>query len=143
MTSVADNLKRVPLFAELNGRQLKKLGAKFRERTFQPGTLVVQEGKMSGVGFFVITEGEAVVSVGAKDVATLSAGDHFGEVALVSEAERTATVTASTQLRCLEIPLWDFREFALQNPDVTWKLLQHVVEISQPKSPDESPSQPQ
>jgi CRP-like cAMP-binding protein len=125
----ADNLKRVPLFAELNGRQLEKLGAQFRERTFQPGTSVVQEGTMSGVGFFVITEGEAEVSVRGKNVGTLSAGDHFGEVALVSEAERMATVTALTQLRCLEIPFWDFREFALQNPDVTWKLLQHVVEV--------------
>lgn len=143
MTSVADNLKRVPLFAELKDRQLKKLGAKFRERTFEPATSVVQEGKMSGVGFFVITEGEAVVSVSGKDVATLSAGDYFGELALVIEAERTATVTASTQLRCLEIPVWDFREFALQNPDVTWKLLQHVIEISQPKSPDESSTRPQ
>jgi CRP-like cAMP-binding protein len=131
------------LFAELKERQLKKLGAKFRERIFEPGTSVVQEGKMSGVGFFVITEGEAVVSVSRKDVATLSAGDYFGEVALVIEAERTATVTATTQLQCLEIPVWDFRDFALQNPDVTWKLLQHVIEISQPKSPDESSSQPQ
>jgi CRP-like cAMP-binding protein len=143
MTSAADNLKRVPLFAELKGRQLKKLGDKFRERTFEPGAPVVQEGKMSGVGFFVITEGEAVVSVSGKDVATLSAGDHFGEVALVIEAERTATVTASTELRCLEIPVWDFREFALANPDVTWKLLQHVIQISQPKRPDESSSPPQ
>ena len=129
MTSAVDNLKRVPLFAELNGRQLKKLAGQFRERSFQPGTSVVQEGTMSGVGFFVIAEGEAVVSVSGNDVSTLSAGDHFGELALVSEAERRATVTARTQLRCLEIPFWDFREFALQNPDVTWKLLQHVVEV--------------
>ena len=55
MPDVAENLKRVPLFAELNGRQLKKLGAKFRERSFQPGTSVVKEGEMSGIGFFVIT----------------------------------------------------------------------------------------
>ena len=129
MASVADSLQRVPLFAELDGRQLKKLAALFRERSFQPGTSVVQEGTMSGVGFFVIEEGEAVVSVGGEDVTTLSAGDHFGEVALVSEAERTATVTARTELRCLEVPFWDFREFALHNPDVTWKLLQHVVEV--------------
>jgi CRP-like cAMP-binding protein len=129
VTSAVDNLKQVPLFAELNGRQLKKLAAQFRERSFEPGTSVVQEGTMSGVGFFVIADGEAVVSVRGKDVSTLSAGDHFGEIALVSEAERTATVTARTQLRCLEIPFWDFREFALQNPDVTWNLLQHVVEV--------------
>jgi len=125
----ADNLKRVPLFADLNGRQLNKLGGKFRERSFEPGTSVVREGKMSGIGFFVITDGDAEVQIRGESVATLSAGDHFGEVALVNEAERTATVMALTQLRCLEIPFWDFREFALKNPDVTWKLLQHVVEV--------------
>ena len=129
MTDVADSLKRVPLFAELNGRQLKKLGAKFRERSFQPGTSVVKEGEMSGIGFFVITDGEAEVRIGGERIGNLSPGDHFGEVALVSEVERTATVTAITQLRCLEIPLWDFREFALENPEVTWKLLQHVVGV--------------
>ena len=129
MPNVADNLKRVPLFADLNGRQLNKLGGKFRERSFEPGTSVVREGKMSGIGFFVITDGDAEVQIRGESVAILSAGDHFGEVALVNEAERTATVMALTQLRCLEIPFWDFREFALKNPDVTWKLLQHVVEV--------------
>jgi CRP-like cAMP-binding protein len=88
---------------------------------------VVQENRMSGVGFFVITDGEAVVSVRGKTVARIGPGDHFGELALISEAERTATVTAETPLHCLEIPFWDFREFAMANPDVTWKLLQHVV----------------
>ena len=86
---------------------------------------------MSGVGFFVVGSGEASVSVGGKDVATLGAGDHFGEIALVSEAARTATVTATTELRLLEIPFWDFRDFAHANPDVTWKLLQHVVALTQ------------
>jgi CRP-like cAMP-binding protein len=129
VSDVAENLKRVPLFSELNGRQLKKLGDLFRERSFQAGTSVVQEGTMSGVGFFVVTGGEAVVLVGGKELGTLTTGDHFGELALVSEGERTATVTARTQLQCLEIAFWDFRDFALQNPDVTWKLLQHVVEV--------------
>jgi len=127
--SATENLKRVPLFVDLDGRQLKKLAGKFRERTFQPGTSIVQEGMMSGVGFFVITEGEAGVHVNGTPATTLSAGDHFGEIALVNEVERTATVMARTGLRCLEIPFWDFRDFALKNPDVTWKLLQHVVEV--------------
>ena len=65
------------------------------------------------------------------EVATLGPGDHFGELALVSESERTATVTAKTELRLLEIAFWDFRDFAHANPDVTWKLLQHVVELLQ------------
>jgi CRP-like cAMP-binding protein len=126
-----DDLKRVPLFADLDGRQLKKLAGRFRERTVGPGTKVTTEGEMSGVGFFVVGSGEASVDVGGKDVGTLSPGDHFGELALVSEAARTATVTATSELRLLEIPFWDFRDFAHANPDVTWKLLQHVVAMSQ------------
>jgi CRP-like cAMP-binding protein len=125
----ADELKQVPLFNSLNQRQLRKLAALFRERELKPGTQVVQEAKMSGVGFFVITDGTAAVSVGGKKVGTIGPGDHFGELALISERERTATVTAETALRCLEIPFWDFRDFAMANPDVMWKLLQHVVEV--------------
>jgi CRP-like cAMP-binding protein len=125
------DLKQVPLFADLDSRQLKKLAARFRERTVGPGTKVTTEGEMSGVGFFVVGSGEAAVNVGGKDVATLGPGAHFGELALVSEAARTATVTATTELRLLEIPFWDFRDFAHANPDVTCKLLQHVFAMSQ------------
>jgi len=127
MVSVADELRRVPLFADLSGRQRRKLARSFRERTFKPGTDVVRQGTMSGIGFFVVTDGEAAVSVDGVEVATLSAGDHFGELALVARAERAATVTARTQLHCLEIAFPAFRKFAFANPDVTWKLLQHVV----------------
>jgi CRP-like cAMP-binding protein len=132
MADLTDDLKRVPLFADLDRRQLKKLADHFRERLLQPGSTPVQEGTMSGIGFFVLADGEATVSVGGNVVATLKPGDHFGELALVSEGERTATVTATTDLRVLEIPFYDFRDFALANPDVTWKLLQHVVSLLQP-----------
>jgi CRP-like cAMP-binding protein len=125
------DLKQVPLFAELDNRQLKKLAARFRERTVAAGIQVTKEGEMSGVGFFVVTGGEATVNVGGNDVKTIGPGDHFGELALVSEAARTATVTATTELHLLEIPFWDFRDFAHANPDVTWKLLQHVVAVLQ------------
>jgi CRP-like cAMP-binding protein len=126
-----DDLQRVPLFEELDRRQLRKLAGLFRERTVHPGTRIVAEGQMSGVGFFVVGDGEAAVSVNGDEVATLGPGDHFGELALVSESERTATVTAKTELRLLEIAFWDFRDFAHANPDVTWKLLQHVVGLLQ------------
>jgi CRP-like cAMP-binding protein len=125
----ADDLKRVSLFADLNQRQLKKLGQLFRERTLPRNTSPVREGTMSGLGFFVIAEGEASVSIDGAVLKKLGPGDHFGEIALVNEAERTATVTADTDLRVLEIPFYDFRDFAMANPDVTWKLLQHVVAL--------------
>jgi CRP-like cAMP-binding protein len=130
-TAEPSELKQVPLFADLDNRQLKKLAARFRERVVGPGTKVTTEGEMSGVGFFVVASGEASVNVGGKDVTTLGPGDHFGELALVSEAARTATVTATTELRLLEIPFWDFRDVAHANPDVTWKLLRHVVALTQ------------
>jgi CRP-like cAMP-binding protein len=84
---------------------------------------------MSGVGFFVIVDGTATVSVGGSEVALLGPGDHFGELALISERVRSATVRADGPLHCLVMPFWDFRQFAKQNPDVTWKLLQHLVEL--------------
>ena len=133
MPSAADDLARVDLFAELSKRQRRKLAANFRERQFRPGTDVVREGTMSGIGFFVVTDGEATVSVGGKEVGRLGAGDHFGALALITRAERTATVTARTELNCLVIAFPDFREFAYANPDVTWKLLQHVASLLQPE----------
>jgi CRP/FNR family transcriptional regulator, cyclic AMP receptor protein len=129
MVDAADALKSVPFFSALNQRQAKRLGSKFKERRFDPGTDVVQEGKMSGIGFFLITEGEATVTVGGNEVAKLGPGDHFGELALIAERERTATVTALTRLDCLELAVWDFREFVQSDSDVAWKLLHYVVNV--------------
>jgi CRP-like cAMP-binding protein len=84
---------------------------------------------MSGIGFFVIREGEATVSIDGSEVARLGAGDYFGELGLISEGARTATVTASTPLHCMELAIWDFRRFVKDNSDVSWKLLQHVADM--------------
>ena len=135
MVSRVDELKRVPLFNGLSQRQLKKLAADLGERTFRPGTAIVQQGKMSGVDFFVIAEGDASVSVDGKSIDRLGPGDYFGELALIGERARAATVTAETPLRCLTMRSWDFRRFVTDNPDVSWKLLQHVVELLHPAQP--------
>ena len=129
MASLVNELKQVPLFSGLSQRQLKRLSRGFKEREFKPGTAVVREGQMSGVGFFVIVDGMARVTVGGSEVAVLGPGDHFGELALISERVRSATVTADGPLSCLVMAFWDFRQFAKENPDVSWKLLQHLVEL--------------
>lgn len=128
MASRAETLKGVALFAGLSQRQLRKLAERFRERSFAAGTAIVEQGTMSGIGFFVVADGQASVTVDGREVGTLGPGDHFGELALIAERERTATVTAATRVDCLEIPTWDFREFVQGDPDVAWKLLRHVVE---------------
>jgi CRP-like cAMP-binding protein len=129
VATVADDLAQVPLFSGLNTRQRRKLARLARERNVRPGTAVVKEGLMGGVSFFVVAEGEATVTIGGEEVARLGPGSHFGELALINNRERSATVTAATPMRCLEIRFWDFRDFAHDNPDVMWKLLQHVAEL--------------
>jgi CRP-like cAMP-binding protein len=122
-----DLLKRVPLFDSLSHRQLKRLARNFRERRVRSGTSLVQQGKMSGVEFFVIAEGEACVTVEGEEIDRLGPGDHFGELGLIGGHVRTATVTADGPMRCLTMASWDFRRFVQGSPDVSWKLLQHLV----------------
>jgi len=129
MASFEKDLQRVGLFSDLSQRQLKKLSRSFRERSFKPGTSMVAEGKMSGCDFFIITEGTASVSVKGKEVEQLGPGDHFGELALITEQVRTATVTATTSLDCLLMASWDFRKFIKANPETAWKLLQHLTRV--------------
>ena len=129
MANLADELKNVPLFSDLSQRQLKRLARGFRERDVKAGTALMREGEKSGVSFFVIVDGTATVSVDGNEVKHLGPGDYFGELALISERVRSATVTANGPMHCLVMGFWDFRRYAKDNPDVTWKLLQHVVEL--------------
>jgi CRP/FNR family cyclic AMP-dependent transcriptional regulator len=140
VANLANELKRVSLFSSLSQRQLNRLGRHFRERTFRPGAEIVRQGHMSGVDFFVIAEGEASVSVDGREVAKLGPGDHFGELALIGQRVRLSTVTAQGPVRCLVMASWHFRRFVNANPDVSWKLLQHLVnvlsiELARPRPP--------
>lgn len=129
MANWAADLKRVPLFSDLSQIQLRRLSRHFKERSYRPGTAIVREGEMSGVDFFVILEGEAAVTVDGRQVSTISAGAHFGELALIGERTRLSTVTATTPMRCLVMASWHFRQFVNHNPDVAWKLLQYLVNL--------------
>ena len=124
-------LRSVQLFTDVSDKDLQTIAVSMRRRAFAPGERIVAEGE-GGVGFFFVETGTASVTQDGERRATLGPGDHFGELALISERERSATVTAKTEVRALEIPFWDFRDFAHANPDVTWKLLQHVVALIQP-----------
>jgi CRP-like cAMP-binding protein len=125
--ALADDLKKVPLFADLSDRELKRLAGDFKEREFEQGTSPLREERMSGIGFFVIVEGEASVSRDGRELTRLGPGDHFGELGLISDRARTATVTAETPLRTAMLASWEFREIVKESPEIAWKLLQHVV----------------
>ena len=133
--AITDDLERVSLFSDLSDRQLRKLAQLFHDRPVPAGTTLVSEGTMSGISFFVVAEGLATVTVAGKEVTRLGPGDFFGELALIGERERAATVTAETPMRCVEIPFWDLRVYLHENPDVMWRLLQHVVGMLSPDAP--------
>ena len=120
-------LKRVPLFSGLGDRELKQIAQSMKERTFSAGDTVTAEGK-GGVGFFVIDEGSARVSVGGKDVRTFGPGDYFGEVGLIADIDRTATITAETDLRCYGMTFWDFCPLVESNAAIPWKMLQTMAQ---------------
>ena len=126
MSVMADVLRKVPLFDGLEDRELERLGRQFREREFPEGSSVTHEGE-TGAGFFVIGEGSATVTVGGDVKATLGAGDWFGEVALIDDGVRSASITAATDLRCYGITPWEFRPFVEEHPQVAWTLLQTLA----------------
>lgn len=119
-------LRRVPLFADLDRRELQGIANSLKERTFRAGETVTSEGE-SAVGFFVIQDGEARVAVGGQDRGRLGAGDYFGEIALIAQTPRTATVTAETDVRCLGMTFWEFRPLVEENGKIAWKMLQSLA----------------
>jgi len=126
MADATDSLRRVPLFAQVDKKHLKRLEQRMQDRTFPEGHVIASEGE-SGVGFFLIEDGTAVVSVGGETRRELGPGDWFGEIALIDEGPRSATVTAGTDLRCRGMSAWEFRPFVQEHPEVAWPLLQALV----------------
>ena len=123
-------LKRVPLFSDLERKELERIAASMKERTFSAGETVTAEGS-SGVGFFVIESGNAKVTIGGQDRRTLGPGDYFGEVALLNESARTATITADSDLKCYGLTSWEFRPLVETQPSIAWKLLQAMSKTYQ------------
>ena len=101
-----------------------------KQRTFQAGDQVTTEGQ-GGVGFFVIEDGEALVRVGGDERRRLGPGDYFGEVALLNQSARTATITAETELRCYGLTSWEFRPLVETHGSIAWKLLQAMSKTYQ------------
>ena len=126
MAAPQELVQRVPLFSDLDKKELKALASSMKERIFDPGDTISTEGQ-SGIGFFIIEDGEASVTVGGDELRTLGSGDYFGEVALIDDGARTATITAKTELKTYGITSWEFRPLIEQNAELAWKMLQTLA----------------
>jgi phosphoenolpyruvate synthase/pyruvate phosphate dikinase len=121
-----ETLAQVPLFADLDGRELEAIANLFKERRFSAGETVAKEGA-GGASFFVISSGEATVTIRGEQRGTVGAGDYFGEIALIDEGARLATITAKSELVCYGLTLWEFRPLVQKNAAIGWKLLQSLA----------------
>ena len=124
-------LQKVPLFQGLKKRQLELLAKRFVEREYATSQEIVTQGQV-GEGFFIIIAGKAEALRQRSDrthvvVNTFGPTDFFGELALLDDGLRTATVKAAEQTRCLVLTRWDFLGELQQDIDMSIAILQELA----------------
>lgn len=119
-------LKRAPLFENLSRKELTELAKATEDMDVAAGKVLCREGD-SGSEFFVIMEGEAEVTKAGKKLASRTSGEFFGEVALIEEIPRTATVTAKTPLRFFVLTRRRFLRLLDEQPAVERKVMRALA----------------
>src|SRR5205823_8041590 len=107
-------------------RELEAIGGSIKEVRHPEGRVIAAEGD-TGIGFFLIVEGTASVTVGGKPRGKLGPGDFFGEISLLDHGPRTATVTATTPIRMLGLTAWAFKHLVDQHPRIALNMLKVVA----------------
>lgn len=123
-----DLLRSVPLFSGCSDAELVEVAALADEVDFRDGKRLIAEGQDAASEFFVIVEGEASVSRGGEEVRRLGPGDWAGEIALVSDVPRTASVTAATPIVVLVITRGAFAALLRESPTIASKVLASLAE---------------
>jgi CRP-like cAMP-binding protein len=126
-----DFLVKVPLFQGLNRRQLERLSRRFVDRNYDKGAIIVTQGS-GGEGFFIIESGKAEVTRTRSDgvnviVNQLGPSDFFGELALLDDGLRTASITACEPTHCLVLTRWDFLGILKDDAEMAVVILQELA----------------
>ena len=122
-----DLLARVPLFAKLRSGDLERLGQLAEEVDAPAGRVLIRQGQR-GEEFFVIADGTVRVERDGQLVATRGAGAFVGEIALIDEGVRTATVTCETACRLIVLGHREFHELMDEQPDIERAVLRALAE---------------
>ena len=117
MPAAAEDLAGVPLFADLEPDKRETLASWFEVRDVSAGVKLTGEGA-SGYSFFVLREGTTTVTIDGNEVRTLGPGDFFGELAILGDGRRTATVTTATPVRVLVLFGTEFRQLQQDYPEL-------------------------
>jgi CRP-like cAMP-binding protein len=125
--SKVEVLGEVPLFSRCSQRELNHIAAVATELSLAADDRLTTEGER-GREFFVLLDGAAAVRRKGRRIGTLGTGDVVGEIALVADVPRTATVTTEAPTRVLVIADYDFRRLLLESPSMTFKITQALAE---------------
>jgi CRP-like cAMP-binding protein len=117
----ADALGRCPFFADLSRGELRELAKVTEDLEVEEGKTLTREGA-SGSEFFVIVDGEVAVTKDGSEIRTMGEGDFFGEISLLEDRPRTATVTAKTPLRFFVLTRQNFRALLDKQPEIDEKV---------------------
>lgn len=124
--TAAAMLASVPLFSSLGKSQIRTMATTAKERSYREGETIVKQGE-KGIGFYLILAGQATVERSGQAVAHLSAGQFFGEMALLDQQPRSADVRAAGPVRCLVLSPWEFWAAVGNEPEVLRTLLKETV----------------
>lgn len=114
-------LRAVPLFADLDERSLQAVGLLAHEVSFKAGEAFMLEGEI-GDEFYVIVDGSVRIDRGERTIRSMAAGGFLGEIALLEMKPRTATATATTDVRALEIRSHEFKRLLDTMPSVNQRV---------------------
>ncbi len=123
---VASALARVPLFQGISDESMARLAAVTGEIDFEEGQFIVLQGQV-GTGLYVIVEGEAKVVRGSDELARLGPNDFFGELAVIDQMPRSASVQATTPTRTLALASWDLLDLIESDPQLSLNLIKGLA----------------
>jgi CRP/FNR family cyclic AMP-dependent transcriptional regulator len=135
-TDPTESLRRVPLFAGLDRKELELLAKLAKEQRYDPGATIVKSGA-GGHGLYIIKEGNVSVVRDGKKVASMGPGQFFGEISVLDGGPRTADVKADTETVCLTLISWEIKPLLMDNAAISYKMLLEMVKRLRSQAPQE------
>ena len=126
LKEVVQRLADVPIFSGCSQRELAEIARVVKPMDHPAGSMIAVEGQ-PGAGLFVIVEGEADVTIGGRRINRLKVGEFFGELALLDGGPRTATVTATTDMKLYALTEWVFRGLLVEHPTIALHTLEAMA----------------
>jgi CRP-like cAMP-binding protein len=135
-TDPTESLRRVPLFAGLDRKELELLAKLTKEQRYEPGATIVKSGA-SGHGLYIIKEGNVSVIRDGQKVASMGPGQFFGEISVLDGGPRTADVKAETETVCLTLISWEIKPLLMDNAGISYKMLLEMVKRQRSQAPQD------